>query len=44
MSSTGKPTAFKTTTNVTIPALGTPAAPILAKVAVILVTNNKKYR
>lgn len=39
----GNPTAVKTITMVTSPALGTPAAPILATVAVILKTKTNKH-
>ncbi len=40
-SSVGRPTAERTMMRVTRPACGTPAAPILANVAVKLETNDK---
>ena len=43
-SSAGRPIAVNTIINVTRPACGTPAAPILANVAVILMEERKGER
>ncbi len=43
ISSMGKPTAFNTITIVTRPACGTPAAPMLANVAVILRKKTQQH-
>lgn len=43
-SSGGRPTVSKTMTNVTRPACGIPAAPILAAVDVMLPTQNNKEK